>query len=191
MFDLFESIEDCFAKNRILPCLALIYSGIDVIASLEAKPGEKVQKYFVGWVESYLLKAGPLHCSAIELYGARCGIVHTFTSRSNFSKNGKARSIYYAWGKANVADFEKASKVLGIGRNDVIMLHVRDLIDAFRQATVNFLDDVEAHPNRAPTIESALGQWFMDCNPKEIKSLVDLHDLQSKNLIRPPASTII
>jgi hypothetical protein len=175
MFDLFESIEDCFAKNRILPCLALVYSGIDVVASLEAKPNEKVKAYFVKWVESYLLKAGSLKCSGIELYAARCGIVHTFTSRSDFSKKGKARSIYYAWGNAEVSDFERASTILG--RSDVVMIHVRDLIDTFRQAVVNFLDDIEAQPHREQKIESALGHWFMDLNPKEIKTLINLHDL--------------
>jgi hypothetical protein len=175
MFDLFESIEDCFAKNRLLPCLALVYSGIDVVASLEARPDEKVQVRFVKWVENYLLKAGPLHCSAIELYAARCGIVHTFTSRSSFSKKGKARSIYYAWGIADVADFEKASKILG--RADIVMIHVRDLIDAFRQAVVNYLDEIDAQPHRGQAIESALGHWFMNCNPKQIKCLITLHDL--------------
>jgi hypothetical protein len=32
---LLESIEDCLTKRRILPCLMLLYSGIDVVASLE------------------------------------------------------------------------------------------------------------------------------------------------------------
>ena len=175
MLDLFESIEDCFAKNRFLPSLALVYSGIDVMASLEAKSDENVQVRFVKWIESYLLKVGLLHCSAIELYAARCAIIHTFTPRSSLSKRGKARSIYYAWGDADVADFEKASRILG--RTDIVMVHVRDLIDAFRQAVMNYLDEIDAQPHRGQVIESALGHWFMDCNPKEIKSLITMHDL--------------
>jgi Domain of unknown function(DUF2779) len=33
---LVESIEDCLAKRRLLPCLILLYSAVDIVASLES-----------------------------------------------------------------------------------------------------------------------------------------------------------
>jgi hypothetical protein len=38
--ELLVSIEECKAQQRILSTLVLIYSGIDVVASLERQPGE-------------------------------------------------------------------------------------------------------------------------------------------------------
>src|SRR5438477_12737481 len=73
--ELLDSIEDCLAKRRILPCLMLLYSGIDVIASLEA--GTASRSAFTKWVNRYVLKSTSLSCTASDLYGARCGILHT------------------------------------------------------------------------------------------------------------------
>jgi hypothetical protein len=36
LMQLLESIEDCFLKHRLLPCLILPYSAIDIVSSLES-----------------------------------------------------------------------------------------------------------------------------------------------------------
>jgi hypothetical protein len=36
LMQLFESIEDCLLKHRLLPCLILLYSAIDIVSSLES-----------------------------------------------------------------------------------------------------------------------------------------------------------
>jgi hypothetical protein len=91
--DLIESIEDCFAKQRKLPCLTLLYAGIDVIATIECGPGKGTGADFVRWVDQYMLNTRELQCSAMDLYGARCGTLHTFISDSNLSRKGKARKV--------------------------------------------------------------------------------------------------
>ena len=47
---LLKSIEECLAKGRILPCLMLLYAGIDVVASLEA--GRAGPRAFRRWVNT-------------------------------------------------------------------------------------------------------------------------------------------
>ena len=69
---LLESIEDCLANRRLLPCLILIYSSIDIVSSLE--PGRATGSAFMAWTDKYLLKAISLPCTPSDLWGARCGI---------------------------------------------------------------------------------------------------------------------
>lgn len=81
---LLESIEDCLANRRLLPCLILIYSSIDIVSSLE--PGRATGSAFMAWTDKYLLKAISLPCTPSDLWGARCGILHTFSGESDMSK---------------------------------------------------------------------------------------------------------
>ena len=59
MVDLRDAIEDCYDKGRYMPCLVLLYSGIDVAASLEPSSGTGVGERFTKWVERYMLKNAP------------------------------------------------------------------------------------------------------------------------------------
>jgi len=163
MNDLVESIEDCHTKGRILPCLVLLYTGIDVMASLEHIRGEGTQSSFVRWVDTYFLNGRNFPCTALDLYSARCSILHTFTPDSRLYNNGKARRIAYAWGTADANRLEMSRRKLG--GHDFSSVHLRDLIDAFRNAVVNQLHDVEVHPERNKQFKKATGLWFahMDC----------------------------
>ena len=48
---LVESMEDCMAKGRLLPCLVLFYSAIDIVASLES--GKASGSAFMAWSDKY------------------------------------------------------------------------------------------------------------------------------------------
>jgi len=96
MDTLFGAINSCEANKFVLPALMLIYSGIDILASLERRKGEGTKASFTRWVDEYLLKAVSLPCTSLELYAARCGILHTLTPESDLSRKGKAREVGYA-----------------------------------------------------------------------------------------------
>jgi hypothetical protein len=51
-----------------MPCLVVLYSGIDVAASLEPSTGSSVGERFEKWVDRYMLKGTSLPCTARELY---------------------------------------------------------------------------------------------------------------------------
>src|SRR6266702_6028978 len=127
MVDLLASIDDCASKNRLLPCLTLLYSGIDVMASLDALPNEANQASFVRWVDRYL---SINDCTPLDIYAARCGIVHTFAADSRLARDGKAKKIAYAWGTGKVEKLKLAS--LALGRQDWQCLHIGELVIAFR-----------------------------------------------------------
>jgi len=167
LIGLLESVEDCLAKRRILPCLMLIYSGIDVIASLET--GKASRSVFIRWVNKYLLKAASLSCTALDLYGARCGILHTFSAKSDMSAEGQAREIVYAWGNAKAADLAETSKVLG--RNDCV-LHLRELINAFRVGLADYLEEVMKDDKRKQKLEAGAGLWFTHLDQETVKTFL-------------------
>ena len=90
------AIEQFADQRFILPCLTLLYSGIHVLSSLEAGAKETVESRFTRRTQTYLLPRGIFNCSALDLYAARCAVVHTFTCNSRLSDTGKARTIMYS-----------------------------------------------------------------------------------------------
>lgn len=149
-----EAIEDCYAKRRHVACLILLYSGIDSIAALEA--GSATPETFKTWVASYLLKAGTFACTPTDLYAARCGILHTFSADSNLSKAGRARIVAYAFEKADIADIEKAYKP-----QNCVAVHLGELVDAFRVALGNYMEQVLNEPNRLQKVEESCKNWML------------------------------
>jgi hypothetical protein len=179
-FDLIESMEDCLSKGRILPCLTLLYSGIDVMSSLEASSNQNVKDRFTKWVDSYLLTAGSFRFNAVDLYAARCAVLHSFTAHSGLSRAGTARKLQYAWGTTDDARIDEASHRLGI--TDYVCVHVRSLIDAFRAAVADYHAELEAAPERMKRVERAAGLWFEKMSPDEMNELLHLNPQWSRRV---------
>ena len=60
-------------------------------SSLDRKEGEGTKAAFLRWCDSYLLASKALPCNSLELYGARCGVLHAGSPDSDLSRLGKAR----------------------------------------------------------------------------------------------------
>ncbi len=176
MTQLLDAIEDCLAKGRLISCLTLLYSGMDVTASLERRPDEGTKAAFVRWVDENLLKVHPLPCTALELYAARCGVVHTFTAESDLSRLGSARQVIYAWGGAKTEDLAAATKLLG--RADVAV-HIRELIDGFRAGLATYLEEVARSPERQQRVEAGTGLWFEHMDQQLVKKFLDVSQQSS------------
>ena len=74
------AIDYCISENLIIPALVLIYSAIDSISWVASnKENQQVGKRFQAWVDTWMLHKYPLPCTALELYAARCGILHTLS----------------------------------------------------------------------------------------------------------------
>jgi hypothetical protein len=128
--------------------------------SLERTPAEG-RTAFVRWVNENMLKVHPLPCTALELYAARCGILHTFTAASDLSREGKVRMVVYAWGNAKAEDLDEASRRLG--RTDVAV-HVRDLVDCIREELAIYLEELLHSPDRMRLVDEKVGLWFTHMN---------------------------
>ncbi len=171
MMDLVDSIDDCETKRRTLPCLTLLYAGMDVMASLDSIPGEGVRGGFVRWANTFLLTERSFECSALDLYAARCGVVHTFTPESDLHRQGKARKIHYAWGTAEVDKLSRATQALG---HDYASVHLSDLVNAFRDAVAEHLKVIERDRTKRERFESMSGLWFSDLSKSIMDDFIEL-----------------
>lgn len=150
---------------RTLPALALIYTIIDVLGSLERKEGEGTRKAFIRWVEAHLLPDELLPCTALDLYAARCGVLHSLTPDADLVRKREARRLAYAWGKGSAADLREIARRLK--REDVIAIHVGDFIDAVDAAFKSYLEELGASEERLRLALKRSSQWFANL-PMEV-----------------------
>jgi hypothetical protein len=177
MLDLHDAIEDSYGKSRYMPCLVLLYSAIDVAASLERSSGRGVGDRFQKWVDRYMLRNGSLSCSAVDLYAARCAVIHTYTPESDLSQTGKARVIAYAFGLAELEKLNNASTFAG--QNRQINVHARVLIDAFYEGFGIYLKEIEADKTRLAEVQQSAGLWMVSMDPKVIDNYLEISKLMN------------
>jgi hypothetical protein len=136
---LISSIELCFKNQFVTPSLMLTYATIDIMAWLDRdKNHTDVQRSdFIKWVEAYLLPNSQLSCTAIDLYAARCSLIHSYSAASRLSREGKASEIFYAWGTADEKDLQKLIDLEG--SHDAKAVQVEDLVDALKQGVAKFI----------------------------------------------------
>ena len=170
---LISAIEDCRDRKQTLPCLNLIYCGIDIVASLERSKIEGTASAFQRWTNDYLLSEKYFGCSSKDLYGARCGVVHTFTSASDHSRTGKARQVIYAWGKASVADLQIITQT--IGRSDIV-IHLDELIKAFKIGVNKYFSELSKDPKRTKMAATNAGVWFINMDKSVINNVMNIID---------------
>jgi hypothetical protein len=127
--------------------------------------GEGTKASFVRWVESYMLKAKPLGCTAIDLYAARCGIVHSMSAESDLSRQDKAARILYVWGTAKPDEINQAGRALidageKAARPNDVAVHISDLIDAFKLALKAYMEEIAGEPERQADILRSGSIWL-------------------------------
>lgn len=171
LFSLFEAIDTCLDRRLSLPALILIYSSIDIIASLERLPMEGTRESFTRWTDRYLLHARPLPCTALELYAARCGVLHTLSAESDLSRGGKARRISYAWGTARTENLETAFQ--RSDSLDIIVVHISELAEALRLGLANYLDEIDIDPQRAGNVARSAGLWLASLSSDRLRDFLN------------------
>lgn len=155
-----------------MPALALIYTGVDVMASLQRSGDESVREAFIRWVDNYLLRARSLPCTALELFAARCGVLHTFTADSDLFYKGKVRRLLYAWGTARASDL--AVTISKLGRDDGVAIHVDDLFWAFRIGLADYVDAVDQSPALRDRFAQGTDLWFTEVGLATIEQFLSL-----------------
>jgi hypothetical protein len=175
--NLVNAIELCIDNKLIMPALILLYSGIDVVGALEQTPNTGTKANFTRWVDSYMLKASPLGCTAIELYGARCGILHTMAAESDLSRRGKARQITYAWGKAKAEDIRTAGKILN--QTEILSIHVNELLDSFKRGLASYFKEINEDEVRRNLVLKNAGIWLNDLPLAIVSQFLSLNNKET------------
>ena len=154
-----EAIFLCIERKLVTPSLILIFSAIDITSWLDDEdPKESVKTRFTRWVDRYLLPAKPLQCTAIELYAARCGLVHTLTPESNLTKQENVRQIIYAWGTSKA---DKLQEMITLGQiSKYVSLHIEELLKAYLLGLATFLEEVSNNPSKAAKVYAKSDKFF-------------------------------
>jgi hypothetical protein len=135
--------------------LILLYAFLDVLgtATKVLTDGNGNGPAFRRWVDEYVLSATELGVSSEDIWGARCGMLHSLSHESDRSRQGKAKVILYVRGEETTdsglpwaaAIQQATAKVPGISKVPVdrlAVVHLGTLLRAVRVGFNRFTDDV-------------------------------------------------
>jgi hypothetical protein len=132
--------------NECYPAaVTLIYAGIDTMAflAMPAKQTDVTRDDFVKWSERYVHFPCQEQISGLDLYGARCSVLHAHSATSKLSREGNCRMILY--GDHMVPEVVYKPGIHG----GVVMVSIRGLVEAFFSGIDKFLVDLFADRERA------------------------------------------
>ncbi|QYG06800.1 hypothetical protein [Janthinobacterium sp. PAMC25594] len=153
-----EAIACLREKGYKQATLVLLFAAIDQLAWVAGDKETVGNEGFKAWVQQYMVEKNPELLSgatAADLWGARCGVLHTGVAESNDFRKGYARRILYA------------SNYGQVGSNDptVLTLSLEWLGSAFAAAIVWFLSDLEADPEKDTRAREKLSRMLVDQQP--------------------------
>ena len=143
---------DVAIENRCLgSAVILILSAIDAMAYLSMPEGQQdvTKSDFVKWAERYLQFPGNEQLTGLDLYGARCAMLHSYGSRSRISQKGECRMVGYMDRSNPPIRYNPSVST------DLVLVAVPALRDALFQGIDRFLIDVYKN---ADSIERRLAE---------------------------------
>ena len=148
-----KAIATLFRENLLPHSLVIIYSTIDTCGLLDAPPQQTAATgaSFKAWVKNYVLSYPGLEFNEVDLWGARCAVLHTFTSESNLSFEGKARELQYYTGEKSaphIQQFISFTKSHDGGKH--LPVHYGDLAEAVFGGMKAFIHDLAACCQTSP-----------------------------------------
>lgn len=161
-----------------LPALLLAYTLIDIAGWLNGNEAS-VRARFTDWVEKYILPNSTLPCNSLELYGARCGLLHSYSATSELSSAGKVRRIFYVWQPSRVEDqiklislYEELMTRLGKTPEQIIAIQVEDIFAALKTGVEKFLSESASDPRRAVQIYDKAGNIMLEYPDADMQELI-------------------
>ena len=141
--DLTTAVNEAFNQPK-LPAFILLYSSVDILSSLTRPIGadDTNGAVFQNWVKKYMLPGASIACNEKDIWGARCGLLHTYTVQSRLSRDGKIREIHYYVGDRGFAQI--AQKQIDPTAQDKVVVCIADLLSAFLTAIERFAQDVQS-----------------------------------------------
>jgi hypothetical protein len=140
-----SAVGDQFDARRTLAAVLLLYTSIDILASLTRQESADATsgRLFKDWVNDYMLTESSLPCSADDLWAARCGLLHTLTAESDMSRAGRAKTLNYIYGDVSVA--ERVQRDKDPARASDIFLSTSHLLETFLSACDRFAAEVRSN----------------------------------------------
>jgi hypothetical protein len=142
LVNLVEEIKKCEQAGAITAALAMSFICIDAAVYLGLPEGREKQggSDFIDWVDRYL-KADPQQIytyRGIDVYGARCAVLHSFSSESDFHlAHPKAKIYGYHDGGRHAVDSDINDRMVLIGIPSFIDDVVRAVTQFFQESLLD------------------------------------------------------
>jgi hypothetical protein len=144
----------------------LILCGIDAVAylAMPASQEDVTRTDFVRWVDRYIKFPCKEQLTGLDLYGARCAMLHNYGVASDLSRKGKCRQIVYM--DISVPEVRYEHNV----SRDVVLVSVPALADAFFSGVDKSLVDLFLDKKKAPIAEQRLEKLVQNIPFKQERS---------------------
>lgn len=148
--NLIQEIKKCEEAGAITAALAMSFICIDaaVYLSLPEDREKQVKSDFIDWVDNYL-KADPQQTytyRGIDVYGARCAVLHSFSSESDFHLVNPEAKIY---GYHNGGRHAESRDI----HDRLVLVGIPSFVDDVVRAVSQFLTDSLSNPDMKSRIE--------------------------------------
>ena len=154
-----RAVATCANSGLPEASLTLLYVGIDTLGWLAASPErDDAKAAFMDWCEKYLLRrlrsieGQPL--TALDLYAAPCGVLHTSSPVSKLGREGDAHEVWYEF--RGRAGFNLMANV----KLQPIVLDIERFAVAFQEGSVAFITDLQRDQTRFQAAEGRAGNFF-------------------------------
>jgi hypothetical protein len=152
-----EAVTTLIRANHWMPALVVLYSGIDTLAWASLSTGDVTRSDFCRWVDKYMNPQQSLGCTALDLYAARCAIVHSSAAESRLSREGNAVQLWYVTDPARIPEVEAFATRKG---HAVRVVAPSQIVGAFADAALQFSDDLEANPPELQRVLGRIALWL-------------------------------
>jgi hypothetical protein len=153
--DLKASIAMLLEALKAKSALILLYSAIDILGALDSPDGVATRATFRRWADRYMKPATTLGCSSLELYSARCGLLHNLSPTTNLTRAGVAREFIYASDRPTLPPGGQAP-------GGPFILHAPWLWVTFRDGASRFVVDVMNDASRSLRVDKNLAGVYFD-----------------------------
>ena len=150
-----NALKLLYGSNLMIPFLILFYTTIDILGHVSGKG-------FDGFINKYIVKKLN-NINAMDLWGARCSILHTSGPQSEHSKKAKARQILYCWGSAKIEILERV--IAKGGEPDKYMAaSIEELCESLVNGIAKFKEELSANPKLAAICDERVAGFYTAIN---------------------------
>ena len=149
-----RGINVCLESECFGSVVILTYSGIDTMAYL-AMPvcqTDVTREDFVQWCDKYIRFPGSDQVTGLELYSARCGMLHTYGVESRLTRSGTCRKLGYM--DRSVPEIRYSPQI----DQNLALVSIEALAKAFFNGIDRFLVDLFSDSTRITHVEQRLRQ---------------------------------
>ena len=152
-----DAIKQLVVANRYFQALIVLYSAIDTLAWVNLECGDVTRSAFYQWVDTYVAPKELIGCTAQDLYGARCAIVHSSTTESKLSRDGQARELWYVTSSYSAERLQVYAQSIGA---DVYVVSFTSLVAAFTEGLMNFSQALTQDPELEKRCVQRMKHWL-------------------------------